>query len=133
VKRFQDRNVVVTGASRGIGAALAERLCAEGANVAIVARTVDQHDHLAGSLSETVDRCARYGTCVEPFAADLADAESRATVVAEILHRFDERIDVLVNNAAAAIYQSLLTYPAEAAPHHVRGQRGGRRSTSRRR
>ena len=52
LKRFENRNIIVTGASRGIGASLAERLCAEGANVAIVARTVDKHDHLAGSLNE---------------------------------------------------------------------------------
>lgn len=110
-KRFAGRNVVVTGASRGIGAALAERLCAEGANVAVVARTVDRHDHLAGSLNETVDRCARYGTRVEAVAADLADGESRAGIVPRVLERFDGRIDVLVNNAAAAIYQSLLDYP----------------------
>jgi citronellol/citronellal dehydrogenase len=111
MKRFENRNVIVTGASRGIGASLAERLCAEGANVAIVARTVDKHDHLAGSLNETLDKCARFGTQVEAIAADLADADSRATVVPRALELFDGRIDVLVNNAAAAIYQSLLTYP----------------------
>lgn len=109
--RFAGRNAVVTGASRGIGAALAERLCAEGANVAIVARTVDRHDHLAGSLNETLGRCRRYGTRVEAIAADLADADSRAAVVPRALDVFDGRVDVLVNNAAAAIYQSLLTYP----------------------
>lgn len=109
--RFRGRNAIVTGASRGIGAALAERLCAEGANVAIVARTVDRHDHLAGSLDETVARCARYGTRVEAIASDLADDASRATVVPAALDRFDGRIDVLVNNAAAAIYQSILDYP----------------------
>lgn len=109
--RLAGRNVIVTGASRGIGAAIAERCCAEGANVALVARTVDRHDHLAGSLNETVARCARYGTRVEAIVADLADDESRATIVPEVLARFDGRIDVLVNNAAAAIYQSLLTYP----------------------
>jgi citronellol/citronellal dehydrogenase len=111
VTRFTGRNVVVTGASRGIGAALAERLCAEGANVAIVARTVDRHDHLAGSLNETMQRCEQYGTRVEAIAADLADADSRATVIPAALDRFDGRVDVLVNNAAAAIYQSLLSYP----------------------
>ncbi|CAB4746206.1 unannotated protein [freshwater metagenome] len=111
MKRFEGRNVIVTGASRGIGAAIAERLCAEGANVAIVARTIDKHDHLAGSLNETIARCARYGTRVEAVAADLADADSRATVVPRALELFDGRVDVLVNNAAAAIYQSLLSYP----------------------
>jgi NAD(P)-dependent dehydrogenase (short-subunit alcohol dehydrogenase family) len=109
--RFAGRNAIVTGASRGIGAALAERLAAEGANVALVARTVDAHDHLAGSLGETLARCRRHGARTEAIAADLADAESRAQVVPRALELFDGRIDVLVNNAAAAIYQPALEFP----------------------
>jgi len=108
---FEGRNAIVTGASRGIGAAIAERLAAEGANVAIVARTLDQHDHLAGSLTETIDRCRRYGTRIEPIAADLADADDRARVVPEALERFDGRVDILVNNAAAAIYAPIAQFP----------------------
>jgi len=44
--RFAGRRVVVTGSSRGIGAALAERLAAEGANIVLTARTLDQHETL---------------------------------------------------------------------------------------
>jgi 8-oxo-dGTP pyrophosphatase MutT (NUDIX family) len=95
--RFRGRNALVTGASRGIGAALAERLAAEGANVALVARTVDAHDHLAGSLGETLARCRRHGARAEAIAADLADADSRAAVVPRALELFGGRIDVLVN------------------------------------
>src|SRR4051794_11283684 len=73
--RFAGRRCIVTGASRGIGPAIAERLAAEGASVVITARTVDQHDHLAGSLRETLERCRRYGTTVEVVAADLADPD----------------------------------------------------------
>ena len=45
----------------GIGAAVAERLAAEGADVAVTARTLDAHDHLAGSLTETAARVERHG------------------------------------------------------------------------
>jgi len=106
---------VVTGASRGIGASIAERLAAEGANVVITARTVDRHDHLAGSLNETLERCRRYGTTVEAVAADLADPSGRARIVPEALEILGGRIDVLVNNAAAAIYASVLAYPPKRA------------------
>jgi citronellol/citronellal dehydrogenase len=109
--RFRGRNAIVTGASRGIGAALTERLAAEGASVVIAARTVDRHDHLTGSLNETLERCRAYGTTVEAVVADLADAESRAAVVPRAVEIFDGRVDILVNNAAAAIYQSVLDYP----------------------
>ena len=105
------RRVVVTGASRGIGAAIAERCCAEGADVLLTARTVERHDHLAGSLTETVARCRHYGTRVETLAADLADGESRAAIIPHALALFDGRVDVLVNNAAAAIYQPLADFP----------------------
>lgn len=111
MKRLEGRNAVVTGASRGIGAATCERLAAEGANLLLVARTVDHHDHLAGSLNETLERCRRHGTRVEALAADLADEESRAQIVPRALELFENRIDILINNAAAAIYAPNLDYP----------------------
>lgn len=109
--RFTGRTALVTGASRGIGAAIAERLCAEGADVVIVARTVDAHDHLPGSLNETLARCRRYGTRVEAIAADLADADDRATIVPRTQEMFGGRLDIVVNNAAAAMYAKLSTFP----------------------
>ena len=105
------RNIIVTGSSRGIGAALATRLAAEGANLLLVARTLERHDHLAGSLSETVERCAAHGVQVAAHVADLTDAESRGRIVPTALDLFGGRIDVLVNNAAAAIYAPLVDYP----------------------
>lgn len=110
-KRFQDRTAIVTGASRGIGAALAERLAAEGARLLLVARTLDAHDHLAGSLNETVARCRRHGAVVDALVADLSDADSRAQIVPRALEVFGGRVDILVNNAAAAIYQPVVDYP----------------------
>jgi len=115
MNRFAGRHAIVTGASRGIGAAIAERLAAEGADVVVTARTVDRHDHLAGSLNETLERCRRYGRRVEAVAADLADGASRATIVPAALELLDGRVDILVNNAAAAIYASTLEYPPKRA------------------
>jgi citronellol/citronellal dehydrogenase len=109
--RFAGRRVVVTGASRGIGAALAERLAAEGADVAITARTLDQHDHLAGSLKETAARMERFGGKVAVIVSDLSDGDDRARVVPEAEAALGGPIDVLVNNAAAAIYAPTSGYP----------------------
>jgi NAD(P)-dependent dehydrogenase (short-subunit alcohol dehydrogenase family) len=109
-RRLDGRTAIVTGASRGIGAAVAERLAAEGADVVVVARTAEHHPVLPGSLQETAARCARHGARVEAVVADLAEADSRAAIVPRALERFG-KVDILVNNAAAALYGSLLTFP----------------------
>lgn len=105
MNRLAGMNAIVTGASRGIGAAAAERLAAEGANVAITARTLDHHDHLDGSLRQTLERCGRYGGIVEVIGADLSDAEDRDRIVPAAVAALGGPIDVLVNNAAAGIHQ----------------------------
>jgi NAD(P)-dependent dehydrogenase (short-subunit alcohol dehydrogenase family) len=102
--------VLVTGASRGIGAAAAQRFAAEGARVAIVARTLEQHDHLTGSLSETRARIEALGGSVAVVTADLTDADDRARIVPNAVTALGGPIDVLVNNAAAAMYAPLLAF-----------------------
>jgi NAD(P)-dependent dehydrogenase (short-subunit alcohol dehydrogenase family) len=109
-KKFEGMNVIVTGASRGIGASAAQRFAAEGANVAITARTVDKHDHLAGSLNETAEKMRAYGGTVATIVADLGDGDDRARIVPEAVAALGGPIDILVNNAAAAIYNSMLDY-----------------------
>jgi NAD(P)-dependent dehydrogenase (short-subunit alcohol dehydrogenase family) len=110
-RRFAGRRALVTGASRGIGAAIAERLAAEGADVAITARTLEQHDHLAGSLRDTRERMAGYGTRVAAVVADLTDETDRARIVPEAVDALGGPIEILVNNAAAAMYQPLADFP----------------------
>lgn len=109
-QRFRGKNVVVTGSSRGIGAGLAHRLAAEGANLALVARTLEAHPTLPGSLRQTAEICRGYGVDVHLITADLGDGEARQAIVPEALDKLGS-IDILVNNAAAAIYASLLDYP----------------------
>lgn len=111
--RFEGRRALVTGASRGIGAGVAERLAAEGAAVAITARTRSTHDHLPGSLDEVAARIAARGGDVAVVVADLNDEDDRARVVAEASDALGGPIDVLVNNAAAALYAPTATMSAK--------------------
>ena len=110
-ERFRGRRAIVTGASRGIGPAIAERLAAEGADVVLTARTVDHHDHLAGSLRETLERCRARGRTVEAVAADLADPADRARIVPEAVRVLGGDIDILINNAAAGIHNPMAEFP----------------------
>jgi NAD(P)-dependent dehydrogenase (short-subunit alcohol dehydrogenase family) len=101
--RFEGRRAVVTGASRGIGAGIAQRLAAEGADVALVARTLDKLEQVSGSLRETQAACQTYGTRVGVVVADLADQQARARVIPEAVELLGGSIDILVNDAAAAV------------------------------
>jgi len=108
--RFRGRRALVTGSSRGIGAGIAERLAAEGADVVLTARTLDAHEHLAGSLTETAERLARYGTKVAIVVADLTDETDRARIVPEAAEALGGHIEILVNNAAASIQAPLIGF-----------------------
>jgi citronellol/citronellal dehydrogenase len=111
-ERLAGRRALVTGASRGIGAGVAERLAAEGADVVLVARTAEPGgSRLDGSLAEVTTRLASYGTRVASYVADLADEESRAGIVPAAEELLGGTVDILVNNAAAAIYQPLADFP----------------------
>src|SRR5687768_1627946 len=109
--RFDGRRALVTGASRGIGAAVAERLAAEGADVAIVARTLDRHQTLPGSLEETAARLEKYGARTAVIVANLADENDRARIVPEATAGLGGPVDILVNNAAAGVFEPLATVP----------------------
>lgn len=85
------RVALVTGASRGIGRAIAVRLAACGASVAGVARSLE-------GLEATLKAIREAGGTAEGFAADVASAEDVQRVVDEVEAKF-QRIDVLVNNA----------------------------------
>jgi 3-oxoacyl-[acyl-carrier protein] reductase len=82
---------IVTGASRGIGRAIAQALAASGAQVACVARSVDK-------LNETVEAIRTAGGVAEAFACDVADAESVQKVVDAVVEKFD-KLHIMVNNA----------------------------------
>ncbi|MET7301224.1 SDR family oxidoreductase [Embleya sp. NPDC005575] len=116
-KRFEGRRALITGASRGIGAALAVRLAAEGADVAVTARTLRQ-GNLAGSLERTETLIARHGRRSAVVVADLSDEAQRARIVPAAEDGLGGPIDILVNNAAMASYASLRVYPQRRARLH---------------
>jgi NAD(P)-dependent dehydrogenase (short-subunit alcohol dehydrogenase family) len=94
---------LVTGASRGIGAAIAKRFGAEGAAVAVTARSLDAHPTLPGTLRDTVQWIEKHGGRAVAIQADLADSASHPRIVEQAQQAFGP-VDVLVNNAAAAFY-----------------------------
>ncbi len=104
------RVALVTGASRGIGAAIALRLAAEGAAVAVTARTLDPHPTLPGTLREVVDAVEAHSGRAVAIPADLADADARSRIVPEVESALGP-VDILVNNAAAAFYVATAELP----------------------
>src|SRR5262249_32446825 len=104
-----DRVALITGASRGIGAAIARGFAAEGARVALVARSLEPGSggHLPGSLRETAAAIEAEGGPALPIVAALSDSNcDRAAIVAKTESELGP-VDVLVNNAAACFYLSI--------------------------
>jgi 3-oxoacyl-[acyl-carrier protein] reductase len=90
-KFLTDKVALVTGASRGLGKAIALALAQEGASIAAVARSED-------ALKETLEAIRALGGTAEPFALDVSDEAAVEATVEKIAARFGH-IDVLVNNA----------------------------------
>lgn len=97
------RHALVTGAGRGIGAAIARRLDAEGARVAIVARSAEQLDATAATL----------GNDPVVIVGDLGTEDGPAAIAAAALEAFGDQLDVLVNNAAVSSRKAAPDYSAD--------------------
>lgn len=111
---LEGRVALVTGASRGIGAAIAHRFATEGARVIVTARTLDPStpSPYPGTLADTVARIHAQGGTAFPIQADLARADDRARLVDQAREAFG-RIDILVNNAAASWARPFADFPAK--------------------
>ncbi|RYY26681.1 MAG: SDR family oxidoreductase [Sphingomonadales bacterium] len=102
MRELEGKIAIVTGASRGIGEATAERLASAGAIVIAAARTVgDETDPQIDTLAYTVAQIRSRGGEAYAYALDLSKPESRAAFMDAVLERFG-RVDLLVNNAGIA-------------------------------
>ncbi len=102
---------VVTGASRGIGEAIARRFAMEGAKVVVSARTVEAEDHyLPGTITDTVNRINAAGGDAIAVRADLASAIDRAGLIDAAMKAYGA-VDILVNNAAITYFIPVEDFP----------------------
>ncbi len=101
---------VVTGASRGIGEAIALRYAMEGAKVIVSARTVEEGDHiLEGSINSVVRKIRDAGGEAHAVRCDLALEEHRANLVKEAEETFGP-VDILCNNAAVTYFVPVVDF-----------------------
>lgn len=94
------KTLFITGGSRGIGLAIAERAAREGANIVIAAKTADQHSKLEGTIYSAADAIEKAGGQALPLVLDVRDANAIEGAVARAAQHFGG-LDICVNNASA--------------------------------
>jgi citronellol/citronellal dehydrogenase len=94
------KTLFITGASRGIGKAIALRAARDGANIAIIAKTTEPHPKLPGTIYTAAEEIEAAGGKALPLAVDIRDENLVADAVKKTVETFGG-IDILVNNASA--------------------------------
>jgi len=97
---FQNKTVLITGASRGIGKAIALRLAKEGANIAIAAKTTEPHPKLEGTIFTAAEEIEKLGVKALPLQCDIRFEEQIEDTINKTVQTFGG-IDILINNASA--------------------------------
>jgi citronellol/citronellal dehydrogenase len=110
----QGKVALVTGGSRGLGKAIAQRFAAEGATVAITARTMDPDPKYRGSLRQTCEEIRDAGGAAMAVQADLSNSNDRLRLFAEVVGKIGAP-DILVNNAAVTFLRPLDEFPEKRA------------------
>jgi citronellol/citronellal dehydrogenase len=104
------KTMFISGASRGIGLAIAKRVAADGANVALVAKTAEPHPKLEGTIYTAAKEIEDAGGHALPILGDVRDGESVEAAVAQAVSQFGG-IDLCVNNASAINLGSITEVP----------------------
>jgi len=110
--KLDGKTAVVTGASRGIGQAIAELFAAEGASVICAARTIAEGDHkmLEGSLNRTIENIIKNNGKAAMVQANISEEDECVHLIDSANNIFGP-VDILVNNAALNYYIPIVDYP----------------------
>ena len=109
---LQGKKIFITGGSRGIGLAIALRAAADGARIAIAAKTSDPHPKLPGTIFTAAEEIRSTGGEALPIQCDIRDEEQIAKAVAKTAEKFGG-LDILINNASAINLTPTLATPAK--------------------
>lgn len=101
---------IVTGASRGIGKAIAIGFAKEGADVVVAGRTESENEKLPGTIYKTVEEIKASGRRALPIRCDVTDEYHVNDMVQRAIEEFG-KIDILVNNAGVAFYYPVIETP----------------------
>ena len=107
-----ERVAIITGASRGIGRALALGLARQGCAIVVAAKSAESTERLPGSIYTVAQEVEALGASALPARVDVRDAEQIELMVAQTIDRFG-RIDILINNAGALWWQPVAQTPAK--------------------
>jgi citronellol/citronellal dehydrogenase len=97
---LKGKTLFVSGASRGIGLAIALRAARDGANIVVAAKTAEPHRHLPGTIHTAAEAIERAGGTALPLLLDVRDVDAVDAAFAQAAARFGG-IDVVINNASA--------------------------------
>ena len=104
------KTMFISGASRGIGLAIAKRAAADGANIALIAKTSEPHPKLPGTIYTAAKEIEEVGGQALPIVGDIRDGDMVVGAVAKTVQQFGN-IDICVNNASAINLGSITDVP----------------------
>src|SRR5689334_17316148 len=107
---LRGKTLFITGASRGIGKAIALRAAKDGANIVIAAKTTEPHPRLPGTIYTAAEEIEAAGGKALPCMVDIREDRQLAAAVQQAVDRFGG-IDILVNNASAISLTGTLETP----------------------
>ncbi len=110
LSNFKNKTIFITGATRGIGKAIALKFAEEGANIVIAAKTVKPHPKLPGTIFDAAEEVESAGGKALPIRTDIRDENQINDAVQQTINKFGS-IDALVNNASAISLTGTLETP----------------------